>query len=30
MNKIFLSLAFNEKESDYIQLLKDELKSHRV
>jgi 5-enolpyruvylshikimate-3-phosphate synthase len=30
MNKVFLSHAFNEKESDYIQLLKDELKSHGV
>ena len=30
MNKVFLSYAFNEKESDYIQLLKDELKSHGV
>ncbi len=30
MNTVFLSHAFNEKESDYIQLLKDELKSHGV
>ena len=30
MNKVFLSHAFNEKESDYIQLLKDELKSREV
>ena len=30
MNKVFLSHVFNEKESDYIQLLKDELKSHGV
>ncbi len=28
MNKVFLSRAFNETESDYIQLLKDELKSY--
>jgi hypothetical protein len=26
----FLSYAFNGKESDYVQLLKDELKSHGV
>ena len=30
MNKVFLSHAFNENESDYIQLLKDELKSHGI
>jgi hypothetical protein len=30
MNKVFLSHAFNEKESDYIELLKDELKSNGV
>jgi nucleoside 2-deoxyribosyltransferase len=30
MNKVFLSHAFNEKESDYVQLLKDELKSNGV
>ena len=30
MHKVFLSHAFNEKESDYIQLLTDELESHGV
>ena len=30
MNKVFLSHAFNKKESDYIQLLKNELELHGV
>ena len=30
MKKIFLSYALNGKESDYVQLLKDELESHGV
>jgi len=30
ISKVFLSHAFNGNESDYIQLLKDELKSHEV
>jgi hypothetical protein len=30
MNTVFLSHAFNKKESDYIELLKDELKSNGV
>jgi hypothetical protein len=30
MKTVFLSYAFNGKESDYVQLLKDELKSHGV
>ena len=30
MKTVFLSYAFNGKESGYIQLLKDELESHGV
>ena len=30
MKTVFLSYAFNGKESDYIQSLKDELESHGI